>query len=80
MVSAGTIVFEQSRWGFEFFRWDDIPRRHTLEALALICLVLGAVVVRQEKYRVWSIAVVVLGLLVGQYWALQDALFWLTWR
>jgi hypothetical protein len=50
-----------------------------LYGLAILSVVLGAVHVRQSEYRCSAIALVVLGLAVGQLWLLQRWFTYLTW-
>jgi hypothetical protein len=64
VVSLGSLVAYKTAWGASFY-WL------LLSCLAVAAVVLGLVVLRQTGVKLWSLVVVVGGLLIGQWWLIQ---------
>ncbi len=64
MASLASLVVYKTAWAASFY-WP------LLSCLAVASVVMGLVVLRQTGVNLWSLAAVVGGLLVGQWWLIQ---------
>jgi hypothetical protein len=64
LVSVASLVAYKTAWGASFY-WL------LLGCLAVSAVVMGLVILRQTGVKPWSLAVVVGGLLIGQWWLIK---------
>jgi hypothetical protein len=63
------------KWGYALPGWFT-----WLTCLAVVSLLFGILAIRHAGMKFWSIAVVVVGLAIGQWWLLELALVMIGWK
>ena len=64
LVSLASLVVYKTAWSVSFY-WL------LLSCLAVAAVVMGLIVLRQTGVKPWSLAAVIGGLVVGQWWFIQ---------
>ena len=73
VASVATVVAHNTLWATDWYRGY-------LAAFGVLCCVLGVVVLAKTGTRRWSIAGVIVGLLIGQWWLIQILILAISWR